>query len=579
MVYFIYLLAGSLEGVRILNDILFFISVILMFYLAEELLGGLWEGFVGSALYVFFMNVPALEGMYALPASMAIPFIVAGSYSGLVYWRRGKKYILVLAGVLVSVAGLLYAREFSFMLILVFIIRQRMLPERSWIEIMRNAGFLLTGTLVPFLPFVFYYAGYGRICTLVPNILRPLYYFFQIGINPPLWVLLTILEILPLAILSVIGAIITITRELRYRGLLMLMLILACIINIFTLKFFGHYWLNTVVPSALLATVAISALVRANHRTAKSNALHLAPKTRTLAISLLVLSSSISFYIQIQQLPIGSIQWGPAQMVYSPFGSYQNQTLLATFLRDNTNNNDQILVHGWMPEVYYLSGIEAPTPNLNTVLVGVTIPKAEYQGLLNMIVQQKFKYIVLANWANWDIDSIATITRAYYNRIDRIGYCELYEPQRLCPLLQNPSFEDTSNWVITNPTYATYTSTCAHTGNRSIAVIQSSNVQFCAVYQDIPVKGNTEYILSAWSINSLRNDFWFSIREVNSDGELLQLTNVGTSFFSPSEWSPTAYKFTTLDATTKVLICINTPSLGFNYTTYFDDVELLTAQY
>ena len=594
MVYFLYLVGGSLENVRILNDLLFFVSVIVVFYLAKELLDVESEAFVAAALYAIFMSVPALEGQFALPASMAVPLIVASFYFGVVYWRNEKKRFLMIAGIFASAGGLLYAREFSFLIILMFMILERGLSLKvGWSKITMNARirpimmgvlFLMFGTIILPLSFALYYASYGRIDALVSGLLRPLHVSYDLVGLPPFpisWAIITILEISPLLIFSLIGVIIAIRRKSRNGILLTFMFALAFVVNFLVHRYFGHYWLNLVVPSVLLASPVITALTR----TIRQRTHFLRPKNNvshyvrtSFAISLLMLSSFISGYMQVQQYPTGSISSGYFEMVYSPFGSYQNQTLLATFLRNNTSQDDQILAHGWMPEVYYLSGIRAPSPYLATFYVGSSIPEAEYQRLQYMVVQQEFKYVVLSHWANWDTDSIAALTRAYYDEIGRVGYCELYARQALYPFLKNPGFEDLSDWIITNTTYAAYARACAHSGNQSLAVTQDNDFQSNLVYQEVPVKGNAEYVLSAWGINAPRNDIWLSIAEIDINGALLRHTIFTTNFFSLNEWSPTAYRFSTLPETAKVRININILALGLNYTTYFDDIQLFAVQ-
>jgi hypothetical protein len=432
MVYFLYLLAGSLEGVRILNDIFFLISVVLVFYLAKEMSGGLLGAFVASVFYGIFMNVPALEGMFALPASLAVPFIVACLYSGLIYWRNGWRVFLVLAGIFVSIAGLIYIREASFILILMFIILKRGLSlKQGAINIAKDLGLLLISVLVPLLPFVFYFATYGPVDTFISGVLRSIN-SSVIGepfIFPSAWTMLTILESLPLLIFSVGGIVMAMSKRSKYDVLLIFMLVLNYAVDLFSGRNFGHYWLNIVVPSALLSAIFVCDFMRINRQAVRSNVARLAPNL--FVISMLLLSFPVSVYFQSQQYPNGSIQSDSIFWAISPLGSYQNQTLLANFLRDNTSQGEQVLVHGWMPEIYYLSGIQAPSPDLNTYYVGVTIPEAEYQLLLNMVIQQKFKYIVLADWANWDKDSIAITTRVYYREINRIGHCILYERQSL----------------------------------------------------------------------------------------------------------------------------------------------------
>jgi uncharacterized membrane protein len=594
LVYTFYLLAGSLENVRILNDFLFFVSVIVLFYLAKELLDGQIEALVATALYAIFMNVPALEGQFALPASMAIPLIVMSFHFGAVYWRSEKRRFLPIAGVLVSIGGLLYAREFSFLIILVFMILERELsPKDGWTKIAMNANlrsilmnvsFLLIGTLILPLAFVLYYAGHGHVDMLVSGLLRPLYGNLGLGGFPAFpisWAILTLLEILPLLVLSVIGAIIAFRKKSRNGILLIFMFALALVVNTLVHRYFGHYWLNLVVPSALLASPAIITLARTIRQRSHSLGENSTVSKRVIVsfvISILVFSSFVSGYLQTQQYPTGSIFSGYFEMVYSPFGSYENQTMLSTLLRSNTKQGEQVLAHGWMPEVYYLSGIRAPSPYLATFYVGSTIPETEYQRLQYMVVQQEFKYVVLAHWANWDTDSIAALTRAYYDKIGRVGYCELYERQAFYPLLKNPGFEDSSDWIVTNSTYAAYARAYAHSGNRSLAITQDGDFQSNLVYQEVPVKGNAEYVLSAWGMNAPRNDIWFSIAEIDINGELLRHTIFSTNFFSLNEWSPTAYRFSTLPETAKVRININILDLGFNFTTYFDDIQLFALQ-
>jgi hypothetical protein len=574
MVYLFYILF-SLDGVRILNDVFFLISVVVMFFLAKEVSGGLLGAFIGSAFYGIFMSVPALEGIFALPASLAVPSILISLYSGLIYWRNGQRAFLLLAGILVSIAGLTYAREASFVFILIFIIVSRALRLKQGVtNVAKEIGFLAAGMLLPLLAFVFYFAYYGLAGALVSGVLRPIYSQRVVQAFPFGWVILTLLESLPLFIFSIGGFVVAVFRHSKYDVLLVFMFVLSYALDSFS--FFGHYLLNIVIPSALLSAVFIPILARTIGQASRSGKARRIPKL--FVISVLLLSFSISGYFQILRYPNGSIQIDSLFWAISPLGSYQNQTMLATFLRNHTNQSEQVLVHGWMPEIYYLSGIQAPNPDLDTYDVGVTIPLKEYQTLLNLTIQQKFKYVVLADWAGWDRDAIAIAARVYYREIDRIGRVELFERQALYQSIKDSSFENMSNWVITDPAYATYTTAHAHSGNRSIAIIQSGHLLSNLVYQDIPAKGNTQYTLSAWGLNCFRNDIWFSIDEIDANGEPLRHTNIGTDFISLNEWSQTAYKFTTLNRTTQIRIYINILDLGTNYTAYFDAVNLLTPQ-
>lgn len=581
IVYLFYFLSGSLDGVRILNDALFLISVVVMFFLAKEVSGGLLGGFIGSTFYAIFMNTPGLEGMFALPASFAVPFVAASLYAGLIYWRNGRGVFLLSAGVLVSVAGLMYLKEASFVFILIFIILYRaskLKQDRSILmdltSIAKNIGLLAAGVLLPLLAFVSYFAYKGLAGALVSGVLRPISSQGAAQAFPFVWAIITLLESLPLFLFSAGGFVVAVFRRSKYDVLLVFMLVLNYTLDSFTL--FGHYLLNIVIPSALLSAVFIPILARTIGQAAKSDKARLIPKL--FVVSILLSSFLVSFYFQSQRYPNGSMQSDSLFWVISPLGSYQNQTMLASFLRNNVSPDEQVLVHGWMPEIYYLSGIQAPNPNLDTYHVGATISSEDYQTLLDMTTQQRFKYIVLADWDNWDKDAIAIAARVYYREINTIGQCELLERQNLYQLINDSSFENMSNWIITSPSYANYTTAYAHSGNRSIAIIQSGNMLSNIVYQDAPAKGNTQYTLSAWGLNCPRNDIWFSIDEIDVQGKLLRHTDVGTDFITLNEWSQTAYKFTTLDGTTQIRIYINILDLKANYTAYFDDVNLFTAQ-
>jgi hypothetical protein len=516
MVYLFYLLAGSIEGVRILNDVFFLVSVIVMFYLAKEVLGGLLGAFIASGFYGVFMNVPALEGMFALPASMAVPFIVVSFYFGLIYWRKGQRMFLLLTGIFFAVAELIYLRETPFILVVMFMIFKKNLSLKQGVtNIAKDIGFLVVGAFVPLSVLVFYFASRGLVGNLVSGVLTPVHLLLEPRVFPFVWALLTIFESLPLLTFSLGGIRVALSRRAKYDVLLVFMLVLGYALD--SVSFFGHYLLNIVVPSALLSAIFVPRFVGVVSRAVKSDRVRL---RELFMISVLLLSFPVSIYFQSQRYPTGSIQTGFFFWGVSPLGSYENQTMLANFLRDNTGPGEQVLVHGWMPELYYLSGIQAPSPNLNTYQVGYTISRAEYQLLLDMVIQQKFKYVVLANWANWDTDSIAIAARVHYREIDRFGRAMLYERQNLSQFVKDSSFEDISNWVVADPGCATYTTAYAHSGNGSTIISQSGSILSNPVYQDVPVKGSSEYRLSAWSLNYLRNDFWFGIDETDTDGKL-----------------------------------------------------------
>lgn len=402
--------------IRMANDVLFLISLVVIYLFAKDLNNGNDRIAIMSTIsYGIFMNVPALEGTLALADSVALPFVIFSLYLYYKHTKNKNDIYFICSCLMLSLAILI--TPLSILGIILILIM--MLSAKKKDMIIRNVLFFLI-VLILFI----------TLFTIISN-----YYFYRsIELQRPLlnylssqfitisklksenlpfgWIFLSIVETLPLLLLSIFGIIMCIRRR-NNEDIFLIMWILIFFVYGYNTKSFGHYYLAAIPPASILSGIAISSILDDVYKNIYS-----------LMIVILIISMVISVSFQIRQYSSGCIKW---EFVYScgNLGSYNEQVKLANYLKSYTKEDDPILIHGWMPEIYWYSKHKSPSIiDTATYIPGVNIPQKEYDKIIDQIKKLKFKYIVFRD--DFPGGEIAEITKLRYTYVKNIGNVGIY---------------------------------------------------------------------------------------------------------------------------------------------------------
>lgn len=331
--YTLYALPISIFGntiipVRMFNDLLFFISVIFFFLLVKNEYSKK-IAIPSSVFYIFLMNIPAAEGPLAVSESFTVSFFVMSIYFFSLFLKKESHFHLGIAIILMSFASLIRHNALGGLFLLYFLLFKK--KKLGCKEIILGA--------VPFVFFLFliiyfWYTG------MIPAILKTIS-----GIHteiPFSYSLLAILESSFILLFTFIGIVITLKRKEIKKYLLTILWFLVLIPFLcFPVSF--HNLLTLAPPAAIFAGICFNTLLKKRW------------KKENFFIIITILLISLSLFLIVKQYPNYHFRLGQIQIMYDGFESYDQQVELASFIKNTTHPEDNVLVVGWEPGIYWLS--------------------------------------------------------------------------------------------------------------------------------------------------------------------------------------------------------------------------------
>lgn len=421
LLYFLYASVNSIFGssiiyMRLLNDLLFIISIAMIYTLARDWYGKT-AGVASAIFYGIFMNAPIYEGQLALSESIALPLLVGSIYFWSSYLKLNNKKFLLFSGLFFSLSFL--TRQSIGLMLPVLLIMLIFFSKKTEInlnknqarDILSNLSAFFLGIAIPLMITSLYFHLNGALLAFLNNaIVKPFEYFKGSYIPPngesvslfltyiPLSLFFVIIvQGLPLWVSGFLGASIAAIRRTIYDKVVLLWLVIFCFI-ISRPPSFGHYYQQIIPPMSLLAGTFISQILNGiNIRRIKSifktKNFSVAEAATIAVIALLLITSIPAAYMQSIQFPNYNIKWEFVEWRFADGQSLENQTHLAEYLRMNTPRNSKILVHGSAAEIYWLSGFEAPAFPWSSP--PAMISESEYQTLVHLVQNSSIDHVVL----------------------------------------------------------------------------------------------------------------------------------------------------------------------------------------
>jgi len=434
--YFIYLIFISLFGntiipIRIFNNILFLVSIIILYLIAKNWYGkkvAIFSAFV----YGIFMNVPIFEGQLALSESLSVPFVIFAVYFCNQFTNSNVRKNLLISGLLISASVLILHIQVVGIIILLLMVlfskktssngvAQHNFRKDKIIEI----SILAIGISIPILIAISYFWSHAALDDLV----ECLYYrlFTAYLVHPDVtfgYKFLIIIEGLPLWLLSIFGCGKCILRSNKNDRFLMIWMLLFLGVAVIP-PHFGHHYSLVIAPASILSGIALSSVL-ANIKLKsirKFSRSYREYVPNLFMIIIVILSFVPSIVLQAKQYPNYNIDWSFIRWSYADMPSYDQQIELANFLKSHAPN-EQILVHGWDPQTYWLSGHRAPSIHVYTADMGLDIPEEEFNEIVERIKRGEFKYIVIFPAHGQDLITNFTYQKYFY--VKKIGNAEIF---------------------------------------------------------------------------------------------------------------------------------------------------------
>jgi len=396
-----YLLGPDIISIRLLNNLLFYLSIILLFVLVKDLYG---ETVALSAclFYGIFMSTPIYEGQIALTSSLSTPFIVFSVYFGTKYYKNKDKKNLFLAGAMLSLAFLIKLLAIILAPLLLIIIvagyfsRQKTLRRTK--EIVCNVAVAAAGLVIIPTIFLIYFWKMNAIDDLVRVFL--LQSLLRNIPNVPLGILFYVIsEGLPLWIFGIYGVL---TLGKAPPDIIVFTWLLLSVGGAAFPPNFGHRYIYLIAPLSILSGSSLSKVLKGLRDFEKETNRNDKKTLCYFTLCTLVLSSLVAFEFQKEQFPNYNINSRliRLQWLYADANSYDDQVNLAKYFKSKSVQTGQILVHGWASEIYYLTGVMPPFKYVwSRPGVGIHIPPQEYDFLVNRIINYEFKYVVFYDYS------------------------------------------------------------------------------------------------------------------------------------------------------------------------------------
>jgi hypothetical protein len=441
--YLIYMISVFFFGntvipVRIFNDVLFFISIIPLYLLVKDWYGK-EVGLVASFFYVLFLNAPAFWGPFAVPIYLSMPFTILSVYMCNKHVGTNKIGFLFASGIFLSIAGLI--RLDSFIIIIVLLVILVVSKGKNPVESSKKFLHGLTGSILVLMATILfcllivttYFWAIGALDRVISNVLtRPV---LEVGPalsewNPPFgWQFLGFVEGLPILVFTILGCLACSLVRTR-RNLFVISWLLAPLPLLLALEPHDSYHLAVLAPAAsTLSALALYQPLKGFGHSKNANRLSSIRKhdiQGIFIVAIFILLLLPSTYFQALQFPNGTIHWEFIDYPYSTIGNYDQITQLTTYLRSLNVTDGTVLIQDWVPYVYWLTGIKAPSAYLNTYQIGLGIPSTEYERLFTEVKDKKIPYVIVVSERPQGTDPITDFVRSNYFILKSIGGVDIY---------------------------------------------------------------------------------------------------------------------------------------------------------
>lgn len=434
LAYLIYLLPIQIFGneiipIRMINNVLFWISVLVLYLIAKDWYGKR-VGLVSALFYGVFMNAPIFEAHLAIPASLSLPFVIFSVYFCSIYLKKGQRGALLVSGLLMSSASLIVQYQVTGIFLLLAMLVYHHKASKGYTKtkthltkgLMTDILVLVVGVLLPFLLTFAYFCGHGVTANnlLQPFSLTRLEGYASLGDVYSSLKFLIIAEALPLWLFSVFGFIISSLRFKKYHLLLIAWTLLFLPIALVP-PHFGRHFSQLIPPASLLAGVGIVSMLDLfpkNFRNLKKSA------ESIFFITVLVISFIPSIYFQPIQYPNTNFVLWNQTVNYSFSSNWNEQREIVDFITSNAST-EAVFIHGWEAELYWLSGHLAPGIRWATSYGSGTpdFTDKDYQEILNQVKEGVFDYVILGGFPP---DEIMRLVPERYFFVRAIGFYQIY---------------------------------------------------------------------------------------------------------------------------------------------------------
>jgi len=435
---FIALFGNTILPVRIFNSVLFFLSVA-SFYLLVNNWYGRNTALFATLVYVFFLNAPAFWGPYAVAIHLSMPFTIFSVLLCNKYIEKGETVFLILSGIFLSIAGLVRLNSFIIGFVLLAILTLSVWEnstkslERFLAELGKKILILLVGVLIPLLYVVSYFWVTGTFDKLFYNVLiRPIFVASPRlrSWNPPFgWQFLGLVEGLPILVFAILGYL-SCFFILKRQNIYVMTWLLAPLFLLYALEQRDPPHFSTIAPAAsILSAIALSLSLEGFRPIKRANNSLTVDTHRIKGVFILtifILSLLVSIYFQAQQFPSGTIHWEFINWDYSMVGNYDKVIELTTYLKSLSIKDGELLVQYWLPYVYWLTGVKAPSIHLDTYSRGRGIPLEEYERLFTEVRERKIPYVIVISKIPKGADPITDFVRENYFPLKSIGGVDIY---------------------------------------------------------------------------------------------------------------------------------------------------------
>jgi hypothetical protein len=421
--YFFYSLSNlfsppNIYIIRIVTDIIFWISVVFFYSLVKDICGSK-EAIVGTFFFSIFMNVPIFEGMMAISASIVTSLLVISFSACNRYFRIGNKSWLITSGLLSSAAYLILQDQLLGLGILFFyLLETNVFRGRKPKIFFKNFFILSLSFAIPILLTAIVFLFSGEISNYYNVLLakRSLSGYFSAPFVYENVQVLKISEGLPLWVFGAVGSL----RIFKGRNItLPLLWSVIMLVRVILPPDFPHHLLYLIPPAAILSSIGFIFMINQLKKWTR--------KAYIPVIFLLALLMAPVLLFSAVQYPTTNIKWEGFDWNNTWISDSDDQRVISQFIRSETKNGS-VLIHGWLPEIYWLSEKMAPSLYVYTVNypnIPLVIPLDEYASIVSQVKAGEFEMILIPQ--SFLPDEIINATKNTYKLTNSIIEFDIYE--------------------------------------------------------------------------------------------------------------------------------------------------------